>query len=192
MKKLIAASEKAGNFAGYRTAAMLKLTYFCGLRVSEMVGLPERCINFAKKQIVVMGKGSKERIVPIADKAIEAVEQYLSRRRFYLKKRQSRWLFPSNSAKGHITRDAFFKSLHNIALKAGLPADKISPHVMRHSFATHLLNHDVDLRSVQKMLGHEDIATTEIYTHIIPAQLREEVRQNHPLAKQGLNYKKKL
>ncbi len=185
IKSLICAVENDLSFSGRRLVAMLKLMYACGLRVSELVGLPEKCINFEKKQLLVFGKGNKERIVPVADSAIQGVMDYAEFRDKYLNGKKSPWLFPSLSAKsGHITRDAFFKNIKNLAVRAGISPQKISPHVLRHSFATHLLNHNVDLRSVQKMLGHEDISTTEIYTHIVSQKLRDEVRKNHPLSKE--------
>ena len=165
---------------------MLKLMYACGLRVSELVGLPEKCINFPKKQIIVFGKGGKERIVPVAENALKEIIFYKEVRDMYLKGKKSVWLFPSaRAANGHITRDAFFKNIKNLAVKAGISPQKLSPHVLRHSFATHLLNHKVDLRSVQKMLGHADISTTEIYTHVVSQKLSEEINKNHPLAKRS-------
>ncbi len=182
--RMIDIAEAKKGFDGLRLAAMLKLMYACGLRVSELVGLPEKNVNFKKEQVIVLGKGGKERIIPAASSALNTVEDYLAARKYYLKGEKSIWLFPSKlAADGHITRDAFFKDLKKIAAEAGISPAKISPHVLRHSFATHLLNHKVDLRSVQKMLGHEDISTTEIYTHIVSEQLCEEVRENHPLAK---------
>lgn len=184
IKNLISTAENDLSFSGRRLIAMLKLMYACGLRVSELVGLPEKCINFEKRQLIIFGKGSKERIVPVADAAINGVINYAEFRDKYLNGKKSPWLFPSLASKsGHITRDAFFKNIKNLAVKAGISPQRISPHVLRHSFATHLLNHNVDLRSVQKMLGHEDISTTEIYTHIVSQKLREEVRKNHPLSK---------
>ena len=184
VKNLVDAAESDLSFSGRRLISMLKLMYACGLRVSELVSLPERCINFEKKQLIVFGKGSKERIVPVADAAIKEIMEYGEFRDKYLNKRKSPWLFPSFAAKsGHITRDAFFKNIKNLAVKAGISPQKISPHVLHHSFATHLLSHNVDLRSVQKMLGHEDISTTEIYTHIVSQKLRDEVRKKHPLSK---------
>ncbi len=184
IKNLVEAAADKKDFSDYRLSAMLKLMYACGLRVSELVGLPENCINYDMQQIIVFGKGSKERKIPVAESALREVAEYATYRDMYLNGQKSPWLFPSKNAKsGHITRDAFFKNLKNLAVKAGISPAKISPHVLRHSFATHLLNHHVDLRSVQKMLGHEDITTTEIYTHIVSEKLRDEVRRNHPLAK---------
>ncbi len=184
IKQLIQAAMEGKTPAERRMCVMLELMYACGLRVSELVSLPENCINFDKRQIFIKGKGSKERIVPIAPQAIEAIFDYLSYRDYFIKEgRKSIWLFPSkSSASGHITRDTFFKHLKEIAVSAGISPQKVTPHVLRHSFATHLLNHDVDLRSVQKMLGHESINTTEIYTHIISDKLIKTVQKLHPLA----------
>ena len=149
-----------------------------------MVGLPLNCINEEKKQILVKGKGAKERLIPIAEEAIEAVKQWIPLREKLFKGKDRMFLFPSNiSLSGHITRDGFFKNIKKLALLAGLDEKMVSPHVLRHSFATHLLNRDVDLRAVQSMLGHETIATTEIYTHIIADTLAQQVMNKHPLAK---------
>ena len=186
IKLLIETVGEDKSFSGRRLIAMLKLMYACGLRVSELVALPENCINFERGQILIFGKGSKERIVPVAPAAMEEIVEYIEFRKMYLNGRKSPWLFPSlHATGGHITRDGFFKNLKSLAVKAGISPQKISPHVLRHSFATHLLSHKVDLRSLQKMLGHEDISTTEIYTHIVSEQLREEVRRNHPLAQKS-------
>lgn len=180
---MIEAAEHNPDARHKRTAAMLKLMYACGLRVSELVCLPLNCINFDRRQIIVKGKGSKERIVPVAEAALKEILAYLPVRESLLKGKEKPFLFPSSSAAGgHITRDGFFKNLKNLAVLAGIPPEKISPHVLRHSFATHLLNRDVDLRSLQKMLGHEDISTTEIYTHILSDELLQEVQNKHPLA----------
>ena len=180
---MIEAAEHNPDARHKRTAAMLKLMYACGLRVSELVCLPLNCINFDRRQIIVKGKGSKERIVPVAEAALKEILAYLPVRESLLKGKEKPFLFPSSSAGGgHITRDGFFKNLKNLAVLAGIPPEKISPHVLRHSFATHLLNRDVDLRSLQKMLGHEDISTTEIYTHILSDELLQEVQNKHPLA----------
>lgn len=183
--RLIDVAKSNSNLRHQRLAVMLELMYACGLRVSELVSLPETCLNYDKQQILVRGKGNKERIVPVAPTALNAVSEYLNYRECFLKAgRRSVWLFPSkSSASGHMTRDAFFKNIKEAAIQAGIMPSKVSPHVLRHSFATHLLNHDVDLRSVQKMLGHEDIGTTELYTHIIPDKLIQQVQRVHPLAK---------
>lgn len=191
IKRLFAAAEGGETFGAQRLSAMLKLMYASGLRVSELVSLPLNGINSDAGYIVVWGKGSKERIVPVARAALDEVEKYKAVRQIYLNGDESPWMFPSrNAAGGHITRDSFFKNLKNLAIKAGISPSKISPHVLRHSFATHLLNRQVDLRSVQKMLGHEDISTTEIYTHIISEKLCEEVRRSHPLSRNENNGRK--
>lgn len=184
VKRLVETARGSHDVSHQRMAVMLELMYACGLRVSELVSLPENCINFDKKQIMVKGKGSKERIIPVAYAVLEAIDDYYNYRDCFLKAgRKSVWLFPSrHSSSGHLTRDAFFKQIKKTAALAGISPARVSPHVLRHSFATHLLNKDVDLRSVQKMLGHEDIATTEIYTHIISDKLIETVKSKHPLA----------
>ena len=184
IERMVAAAENQENLRLKRTAVMLKLMYACGLRVSELVSLPQNCINFDKKQILIKGKGAKERLVPIADEAVKSVFDWLPQREILLKGKEKPFLFPSTTAKsGHLTRDSFFKNIKKLAVSAGLDAARESPHVLRHSFATHLLHEDVDLRSVQLMLGHEDITTTEIYTHILSKDLLDEVQTKHPLAK---------
>ena len=173
------------DFSAVRMYTMIELMYTCGLRVSELVSLPENAINYDMQQILIKGKGSKERIVPITKKAANDVLEYIKYRDKELGKRKSKWLFPSElSLSGHITRSAFFKRLKKIALQAGLDSDKIHPHVLRHSFATELVNNHADLRSIQKMLGHENIVTTEIYTHITTEKLAEEVKKHHPIMKE--------
>lgn len=177
-------AQTHSNLSVKRIGVMIDLMFATGLRVSELISLPERAINADKKQIMVRGKGNKERIVPIADATIHTVLDYCNtyRCRFIADGKSSNWLFPSKSAQsGHITRDTFFKYLKMLAVEAELDERIISPHTLRHSFATNLLNHQADLRSVQKMLGHENIATTEIYTHITSEKLAETVQHNHPL-----------
>ena len=185
IQKLIQAAQNSGKESQRRLAVMVELMYACGLRVSELVSLPENCLNFDKRQILVRGKGSKERIIPVAPSAVEAVLDYLTYRDHFIGQgKRSAWLFPSKiSDSGHLTRDAFFKQLKELAVQTGISPAKISPHVLRHSFATHLLHRQADLRAVQKMLGHESINTTEIYTHMLSKQLIETVQTLHPLAK---------
>lgn len=186
MDTLIDTAKKHQNIRERRIAAMLILMYHCGLRVSELVSLPINNINQSKKQITVFGKGAKERIIPISDTALEEIKDYLQIRHCFTKDKESKWLFPSQTAKeGHITRDSFYKHLKELAVQAGISPSRITPHVLRHSFATQLLRHKADLRSVQKMLGHENISTTEIYTHIISEELIETVQKLHPLAKRS-------
>lgn len=185
LKSLINTALSKEGIHARRLAVMLILMSDCGLRVSELVGLPENCINFDKKEILVKGKGSKERLIPISDEAIEAVLDYSTYRDNFIRGgRKSIWLFPSlTSSSGHMTREAFFMALKELAAEAGISPQKLSPHVLRHTFATRLLNHDADLRSVQKMLGHEDISTTEIYTHITSEKLIDTVKRLHPLSR---------
>ena len=184
IQQLIDAAFAKKDYRYWRIGVMIELMYATGLRVSELVGLPKNAINYNKKLVTLVGKGSKERIVPIAGRVIAALQEYLPLREEFIKKdSSSNWLFPSLTAvSGHLTRDAFYKDLKKLAADCGIYPSRISPHVLRHSFATHLLNNNADLRSVQKMLGHENIATTEIYTHIIPQKLGDVVRSKHPLA----------
>ena len=183
MDSLIDQAKSAQDICHRRIAAMLILMYHCGLRVSELVAMPINNINFNKKQITVLGKGAKERLLPVSDYALEELEDYLTFRQCFFKDKSNKWLFPSLTAKeGHITRDSFYKHLKEIAALAGISPSRVTPHVLRHSFATQLLRHDADLRSVQKLLGHESINTTEIYTHIISEELLNTVQKLHPLS----------
>ncbi|MBR1841358.1 MAG: site-specific tyrosine recombinase XerD [Alphaproteobacteria bacterium] len=184
VKLLIQTAADSEDYRIQRIAVMIELMYATGLRVSELVALPDNAINYKKGVISILGKGSKERIVPIASHAQKTVQKYgVLREEFIKKNSSSPWLFPSLTATdGHLTRDAFYKDLKNLAAQCGIYPSRISPHVLRHSFATHLLNNDADLRSVQKMLGHENITTTEIYTHITSQKLIKTVCDKHPLA----------
>lgn len=179
--KCAAASE---DYRYHRVAVMIELMYASGMRVSELVALPQSAINYNKNQVIIFGKGSKERIVPLATRAVSTLQKYKELRNQFIKKNsESPWLFPSLTATGgHFTRDAFYKDLKNLAVECGVPPSKVSPHVLRHSFATHLLNNEAGLRSVQKMLGHENITTTEIYTHILNQKLTDTINIKHPLA----------
>lgn len=169
-----------------RQRALLELLYAAGLRVSELVSLPLAAVSRDQPTLIVMGKGGKERVVPLTAVARQAVKDYLPHRKVFFPKgaKDSRWLFPSPAAVGgHLTRDGFFKMLSRIGVLAGIPPSRLSPHVLRHTFATHLLAHDADLRSVQQMLGHADIATTELYTHVLDGRLQDTVQAAHPLAR---------
>lgn len=182
--KIIQTAFSKKDYRYWRIGVMIELMYATGLRVSELVCLPETSINYNKGLITILGKGSKERIVPIAARALSALQDYGDLRKEFIKnKKTSPWLFPSLiSTSGHLTRDAFYKDLKKLAIDCGIYPSRVSPHVLRHSFATHLLNNDADLRSVQKMLGHENITTTEIYTHITSQKLGDIIRKKHPLA----------
>lgn len=169
---------------GLRATALLELLYATGLRVSELVALPLTAVPRNTPTIIVRGKGNKERMVPVGEAALAALTAYLDVRESYIPKpaKSSRWLFPSDSREGHLTRAGFALMLKEIAVAAGLSPSRISPHVLRHSFATHLLANGADLRSLQQMLGHADISTTQIYTHVLDERLRRLVAENHPLA----------
>jgi integrase/recombinase XerD len=184
IEKICSLKVAKENYSIERTIVMIKLMYATGLRVSELVSLQENAINYDMCQILVKGKGNKERIVPVAKAVIQDVLKYAKTRDAFLKKTKNKWLFPSiRSLSGHITRSGFFRNLKQVALLAGLDSTKVHPHILRHSFATQLINNEVDLRSIQKMLGHENISTTEIYTHVTTERLAAEVKKNHPLMK---------
>ncbi len=159
-----------------RLRAMIELLYASGLRVSELCELPMTAILGNK--LLIHGKGAKERIVPMHDGAIDALNKWLNMRG----DNESKYVFPSHGSSGHITRDAFFKLIKKCASLAGINPTRVSPHVLRHSFASHLLAGGANLRAIQTMLGHEDISTTQIYTHVMPEQLQETVKKHHPLS----------
>ena len=159
-----------------RLRAMIELLYASGLRVSELCELPMTAILGDK--LLIHGKGAKERIVPMHSGAIDALNKWLNARG----DDESKFVFPSRGASGHITRDAFFKLIKKCAVLSGIDPARVSPHVLRHSFASHLLAGGANLRAIQTMLGHEDISTTQIYTHVMPEQLRETIELHHPLS----------
>ncbi|MGB1876797.1 MAG: tyrosine-type recombinase/integrase, partial [Rhodospirillaceae bacterium] len=167
-----------------RLTALLELLYATGIRVSELVSLPLAAVARDRPVLIVRGKGNKERMVPIGAPARAAVAAYLEIRSNFIpgKEKSSRWLFPSRSANGYLNRGAVSKALKSLAINAGVAPSRVSPHVLRHSFASHLLAHGADLRSLQQMLGHADISTTQIYTHVLDERLRRLVETSHPLA----------
>ncbi|MEO8813452.1 MAG: tyrosine recombinase [Caulobacteraceae bacterium] len=183
MGRLIAAAGARDGAAGGRLAAMVELIYASGLRVSELVALPLATMARDPAFLMVRGKGGKERLAPLNTAARAAVKAWLPLRAAALGKKESPWLFPSRGRGGRITARRFAQLLGEAALAAGLDADKVSPHVLRHAFATHLLDGGADLRVVQTLLGHADIATTQIYTHVAQERLREVVETRHPLAR---------
>lgn len=192
VERLLTVAGHHGGANGVRMTALLEVLYATGLRVSELVGLPVSALSRDGRILIVRGKGSKERMVPLTDPAIAALSAYMALRPSFIARRaQSRgeaapaspWLFPSRSHWGHLTRNRFAQLLKEIAVAAGIDPARVSPHVLRHSFASHLLAHGADLRSVQQMLGHADIATTQIYTHVLEARLKEMVDAAHPLAR---------
>ena len=167
---------------GFRLRAMVELLYGSGLRVSELVGLPLQAITAETNSLLVRGKGDKERLVPLGAPARRALQAYIAVREDHLAGAPSRWLFPSRGASGHLTRHRLAQMLKGLARAAGIDPARVSPHAFRHAFASHLLAHGADLRAVQKMLGHADIATTEIYTHVLDERLKRLVQAGHPLA----------
>jgi integrase/recombinase XerD len=184
MLRLIEVCAALDGPSGARLRALLELSYASGLRVSELVGLPLATVLREQPVLIVRGKGSKERMVPLNAPARTALTAYLEHRKSFLPKgaKASPHLFPSRGKEGHLTRQRFGQLLKDLAIKANIPPERISPHVLRHAFATHLLDHGADLRSLQKMLGHADIATTQIYTHVAGRRLKELVEAHHPLA----------
>ena len=182
---LIEAARAKPGAEGMRLVACLELLYATGMRVSELLTLPLSALAPDRKSVIVFGKGSKERMVPIGRSAREALGDYLAVRESFLKQRTkgNRYLFPSRSKEGHLTRQRLTQLLKGLAADAGIAPDELSPHVLRHAFASHLLEGGADLRAVQAMLGHADIATTEIYTHVQSERLASAVREHHPLGK---------
>ncbi len=171
--------SKTGRVRALRMYALIEILYATGLRVSELVSLPASALRPGIKIITIRGKGGHERIVPLTDKARDAASAYLLARH----DPEEPWLFPSIGESGHLTRQAFARDLKDLAIASGIAAKRISPHVLRHAFASHLLQNGADLRVVQKLLGHADISTTQIYTHVLDERLRQLVSEHHPLAK---------
>ena len=163
-----------------RARALVELLYATGLRISELCSLPKSAEAPNKPFIIVKGKGGRERLVPLNEDARFAVSEF--RRSLPEKVASSPWLCPAASSAGHMTRQAFARDLKALAGKAGVPVSNVSPHVVRHAFATHLLSGGADLRAVQMLLGHADISTTQIYTHILEERMKELVESHHPLA----------
>jgi integrase/recombinase XerD len=179
---LIEATKELSD--GGRMATLLELLYATGMRVSELVTLPLTSADRNPTMLLVRGKGDKERQIPLSDPARRAIVAWLTVRAAALQEgEESRYLFPSRGRLGHLTRQRFAQLLKEAALKAGIDPARVSPHVLRHAFASHLLEAGADLRSVQLMLGHADIATTQIYTHVIPEKVRSLVEDHHPLGK---------
>jgi integrase/recombinase XerD len=165
-----------------RLACLVEMLYATGLRVSELVALPASAARRDARVIVVRGKGNKERLVPLNEAAKSATANYLALLAQSGREAQSKWLFPSFGDSGHLTRQHLARELKVLAAAAGLRALQVSPHVLRHAFASHLLHNGADLRVVQTLLGHADISTTQIYTHVLEERLKSLVRDLHPLA----------
>ncbi|CAI9413706.1 Tyrosine recombinase XerD [Pleomorphomonas sp. T1.2MG-36] len=174
--------DRAEALRRTRFWAMLETLYASGLRVSELVGLPAGAIREGTAAMTVRGKGSKDRLVPIGDTARAAVIAYRSLLKASGRHAGSPFLFPANSETGHVTRQSFARDLKDAAARLGISPDKVSPHVLRHAFASHLLQNGADLRIVQELLGHADIGTTEIYTHVLEHRLAALVADHHPLS----------
>ncbi len=182
VEALLEAARGRRGAEGLRLLALIELLYATGLRVSELVCLPLDAVARDPRVLIVRGKGGRERLVPLSEPARRAVAEYRADRgRFLAGGSESRWLFPSRGAAGHLTRHRVAQLLKDLALEAGIAPERVSPHVLRHAFASHLLDHGADLRSVQKMLGHADISTTQIYTHVLDERLKALVRDHHPL-----------
>jgi len=171
----------ARRLAAIRLLVLLELLYATGLRVSELVSLPASAGRGGRPFLSVRGKGGRERLVPLNGATEIALKEYRDVLAS-LDRAEGKWLFPADSAKGHMTRQAMARDLKAVAARAGLDAAKVSPHVLRHAFATHLLSGGADLRVVQTLLGHADISTTQIYTHVLEDRLKQLVNEHHPLA----------
>lgn len=190
--RLIVAASNHPGIKGKRLLAMVELMYATGMRVSELVELPFAAAARDPQMLIVKGKGNKERLVPLSDPARDALRDYIDVRDAFIpsdksdgqadRPGQSSYLFPSRGKTGHLTRQMFLKMIKDLAVDAGVAPSRVSPHVLRHSFASHLLANGADLRSLQKMLGHSDISTTQIYTHVLESRLRGLVQEHHPLA----------
>ena len=185
MDRLIAAAGARDGAQGLRFGCMVELAYASGLRISELTALPLAALARDPAYLIVKGKGGKERLAPLNDAARAAVRSYIEVRPRFLPKgdRANPWLFPSRGKAGRLTPRRFAQVLNEAAAGAGIDPDRVSPHVLRHAFATHLLEGGADLRVVQKLLGHADIATTQIYTHVASDRLREVMAAKHPLAR---------
>jgi len=175
----------SARIAARRMQALVEVLYATGLRVSELVGLPLTVALRDERFFIVRGKGSKERVVPLSAKAREAMRLWLVERGRVPAWAESLFLFPAASESGHLPRQVFARELKGLAARAGIAAAKISPHVLRHAFASHLLQNGADLRAVQQLLGHSDISTTQIYTHVLEERLVRLVNDHHPLAVDG-------
>ncbi|SHG70522.1 integrase/recombinase XerD [Cognatiyoonia sediminum] len=187
VEALLAAARDCG-IASLRNTCLMELLYATGMRVSELVELPVSAARGDPRMLLVKGKGGKERMVPLSPPARDALAAYIVERdeketeKRYKGIPESKFLFPSRGKLGHLTRHRFFGLIKEIAVKAGVSPEKVTPHTLRHAFATHLLAGGADLRAIQTMLGHADVATTEIYTHVLDERLTELVMNHHPLS----------
>jgi len=183
-----AARPDAERLRALRLACLLEVLYATGLRVSELIALPASAARRDERMLVVRGKGGKERLVPLNQAARTAMRAYLDRlaegERFARGESASKWLFPSFGESGHLTRQHVARELKGLVAGAGIAPARVSPHVLRHAFASHLLQNGADLRVVQTLLGHADISTTQIYTHVLDERLKSLVRDLHPLGEE--------
>jgi len=181
-----AARKQDGTDAAQKRAArlycLLELLYATGMRVSELVSLPASAAKTDGRFLSIIGKGNKERIVPLSDRCKQAMADYLWLLDNKATQSGEGFLFPATAKEGRFTRQAFARDLKALAARAGLEAGKVSPHVLRHAFASHLLQNGADLRSLQQLLGHADISTTQIYTHVLDERLKQLVQEHHPLS----------
>lgn len=184
--RLMAASAQLGrnDHDKSRNRALMEVLYATGMRVSELVSLPTAAVRGDPRMIMVKGKGGKERMVPLSNPAREALAEWITERDTLKHYANNPFLFPSPSKQGHITRHRFYALIKAIAVSAGVPATEVTPHGLRHAFATHLLAGGADLRVIQTLLGHADVSTTEIYTHVLDERLKALVLEKHPLADQ--------
>lgn len=183
-------AQQAGGdmLSRLRMHALIELLYATGMRVSELVALPASVLAQNGRFLLIKGKGNKERMVPLSHAAIRAMQAYgkaMTRDASEKEASESPWLFPSIAKAGHLPRQVFARDLKSLAARAGIRVSAISPHVLRHAFASHLLANGADLRAVQELLGHSDISTTQIYTHVLEERLHQLVQNHHPLAKQA-------
>jgi integrase/recombinase XerD len=174
--------EQADRLAALRLHALVEVLYATGLRVSELVGLPVTVAQRDDRFFMVRGKGGKERMVPLSAKARAAMRAWLTARAAVPAFAESPFLFPAASDSGHLARQVFARDLKGLAARTGIASANLSPHVLRHAFASHLLQNGADLRAVQQLLGHADISTTQIYTHVLEERLVKLVTEHHPLA----------
>jgi integrase/recombinase XerD len=177
-----ASRSLAERLRALRLVCLLEVLYATGLRISELIALPASAARRDERMLVIRGKGDKERLVALNAAAKTAMRDYLAL--LAAAGRESKWLFPSFGDSGHLTRQHAGRELKSLAAAAGLRPDKVSPHVLRHAFASHLLQNGADLRSVQMLLGHADISTTQIYTHVLEERLKSLVRDLHPLGEE--------
>jgi integrase/recombinase XerD len=192
---ITAAAKRAETATGsdrrraLRLHCLIEMLYATGMRVSELVSLPRGVLSGDERVLTIRGKGGRERLVPLNACARNALDRYLGVGAYeaegFTPTVATEWLFPSRSAQGHVTRQRFAQDLKELAIEAGLDPERVSPHVLRHAFASHLLDRGADLRSLQQLLGHADISTTEIYTHVLEERLKKLVEEHHPLARRG-------